>query len=67
MARSRHRANGLKQAQRWNAIARHKRLQNLKQKREPLIPDRVSQMLAAMKLPKDCRVYNAKLRELLGA
>jgi hypothetical protein len=33
---------------------------------QPLVPSRVLQALAAMQLPKDRRVYNAKLRELLA-
>jgi hypothetical protein len=64
----RHRASARAQARKWNAMmVRAKRAESLRRKGEVLIPTQVLQMLQAMHLPKDCRVYNAKLRELLGA
>jgi hypothetical protein len=69
MARaSRNKLSSRAQAKKWNAMmVRAKRSQSLRRKGELLIPTQVLQMLQAMHLPKDCRVYNAKLRELLGA
>jgi hypothetical protein len=47
-------------------MARAKRSQSLRRKGEVLIPTNVLQMLQAMHLPPDCRVYTARLQELLG-
>lgn len=62
---SRHRANGQKQAQRLRMIMRQRRILNAKKTGKPLIPDSVLEALAAMGLPKDRRIYTARLRELL--
>jgi hypothetical protein len=63
MAMSTARASSRKQANRWNAIARRKRMLSLKRK---LLPDRVLKLLAAAALPAQKRAYQQKLRELLG-
>jgi hypothetical protein len=65
MAKTPHRANGFKQGARLKEAMRQWRLANMKKKSEPFIPTPVLRQLAAMKLPKNRRVYNARLRELL--
>jgi hypothetical protein len=65
MAKTSHRANVSKQGARLKAVMRQQRLANMKRSRGPLIPTPVLRQLAAMKLPKDRRIYNARLRELL--
>src|SRR5262245_42875016 len=60
-----HRANGKKAAKAWHAKGRAKRLLNLQRNREPLIPDKVLEKLAALNLPPNEWVYNVCLRELL--
>jgi hypothetical protein len=65
MAKTSHRANGSKPGARLKDVMRQQRLANMKRSRGPLIPTSVLRQLAAMKLPKDRRIYNARLRELL--
>jgi hypothetical protein len=65
-AKTAHHTNSARQARRLRAAAAHRRAMNLKRASEPLIPSKVLRALAAMKLPKNKRVYNARLRELLG-
>jgi hypothetical protein len=65
MAKTSHRANGSKPGARLKDAMRQERMLNLKRNGKPLIPSKVLKALAAMKLPKDRRVYNARLRELL--
>jgi hypothetical protein len=63
MARtSRHR----KHVKRLNAIARERRMLNLKRKGKRLLSDRVLKLLAAAELPPQKQAYQQKLRELLG-
>jgi hypothetical protein len=65
MSKTSHRANGSKQGARLKDAMRQQRLANMKRNSEPLIPSRILKALAAMGLPKDRRVYNARLKELL--
>src|SRR5262245_23661115 len=51
MAATPHQRNARKQGQRLAAIARAKRMLNLRRKAEPLIPDSVLKQLAALNLP----------------
>jgi hypothetical protein len=60
------RANGRKQARRFMAEARAKRMLNLKKTGKPLISERVLKLLAAANLPLQKQAYETKLRELLG-
>jgi hypothetical protein len=59
--------SGERQAKRIRELARQKRMLQIKQNRQALIPNRVLKALAALHLPRDKDVYNARLRELLGA
>jgi hypothetical protein len=61
---SRHRANGLKQAERMRLAMRQARILNAKKTGKPLIPDAVLRALAAAGLPPEKRAYEMKLREL---
>jgi hypothetical protein len=45
-------------------MIRQRRLQNLKRKGKPLIPDAVLRALAASGLPPEKQAYDLKLREL---
>jgi len=62
-----HRANGKKSAKRLHLSKHARRALMAKRTRRPLIPDSVLEALAAARLPKNKRVYNALLRELLRA
>jgi hypothetical protein len=64
--KSRHRANGTRQAKRLSLSAHARRALMAKRTGRPLIPGAVLNALASMRLPKNKRVYNARLRELLG-
>jgi hypothetical protein len=66
MARTPHRRNSKKQGERLKAMARARRLFNLKKNKEPLISDRILKLLAAAELPLQKQAYQAKLSELLG-
>jgi hypothetical protein len=59
------RASGRKQARRIAALGRQRRMLQIKQSREALIPNRVLKALAALHLPRDPKLYTAKLQELL--
>jgi hypothetical protein len=63
MAKTPHRANGSKQGARLKDAMRRWRLANLKRNREPLIPTSVLKALAEMKLPRNRRIYNARLKQ----
>jgi hypothetical protein len=51
MTRTPHRRNSKKQGERLKAMARARRLLNLKKNKEPLISDRILKLLAAAELP----------------
>jgi hypothetical protein len=67
MAKTPHRANARKQARRLSALARARRMLNLKRKGEPLIATDIIKALAASNLPNDLVAYNEKFRELQGS
>jgi hypothetical protein len=60
------RANSRVQARRLKAMARARRILNLKKAGRPLIADRILKALAAAELPLQKAAYQQKLRELLG-
>ena len=66
MAKTPHQRNAPRQGQRLAAMARAKRILNLKRKGEKLLSDRVLSLLAAAKLPLQKQAYRQKLREILG-
>src|SRR5262245_43528465 len=65
MAKTPHQRNARKQGQRLAAMARAKRILNLKKKNEPLIPAEVLRRLASLNLPPNPWVYDVCLRELM--
>jgi hypothetical protein len=65
--RSRRKANSQQQAKRVRMAMRQARIRNAKKTGKPLIPDRVLQALAALKLPNDKAAYNARFQELQGS
>jgi hypothetical protein len=62
---SRHRVNARKQAKRLGLSARRAWMLSLRRKDQLLIPNAVCKTLAALGLPPDAAVYDAKLKELL--
>jgi hypothetical protein len=63
--RSLHRANGTKAANRLKP-GRHRLRMMAATKKQPLVPERVLQKLAELKLPPNPWVYQVCLRELLA-
>jgi hypothetical protein len=62
---TRHKANARRNSKRLWALARAKRLLNLKKQGEPMIPDSVLKQLASLNLPANEFVYQACLEKLL--
>jgi hypothetical protein len=56
-----------RQRKHLSALARAKRLLELKKKRKPLIPTEILRMLAAMSLPPSKKIYQERLSILLGS
>jgi hypothetical protein len=60
-------ANGQRQARRLSAAGRRQQRLNLQKTKQPFIPTCVLKALSELHLPRNKRIYTAKLRELLGA